>query len=100
VMVRPSFATNTASGAYKAIIASIFPELNRLRRDGITPSGSVGSGKLSEIRGLLFSAGRYSERFANVAVIERSAGRIFPIAGAYRFHSGRELCRDGLHRHS
>jgi hypothetical protein len=54
VMVRPSFATNTASGAYKAIIASIFPELNRLSRDGITPSGSVGSGKLSDIRGLLF----------------------------------------------
>src|SRR5262249_54012289 len=54
VMVRPSFATNTASGAYKAIIASIFPELNRLSRDGITPSGSVGSGKLSDIRDLLF----------------------------------------------
>src|SRR5215831_3496303 len=50
VMVRPSFATNTASGAYKAIIASIFPELNRLSRDGITPSASVGRGKLSDIR--------------------------------------------------
>src|SRR5262249_32205379 len=49
VMVRPSFATNTASGAYKAIIASIFPELNRLSRDGITPSASVGRGKLSDI---------------------------------------------------
>jgi hypothetical protein len=53
-MVRPSFATNTASGAYKAIIASIFPELNRFSRDGIRPSGSVGSGNLSDIRGLLF----------------------------------------------
>src|SRR5262249_50352495 len=28
-------------------------------------------------------------------VVDRSAGRIFPIAGAYSFHSGRELCRDG-----
>src|ERR1700709_651033 len=37
-------------------------------------------------QGLLFSAGRYSVRFANVAVIERSAGRVFPIAGAYSFH--------------
>src|SRR5438034_3520670 len=54
VMVRPSFATNTASGAYKAIIASIFPELNRLSRDGIKPSVSVGSGKLWDISGLLF----------------------------------------------
>src|SRR6201987_4773696 len=54
VMVRPSFATTTASGAYKAIIASIFPELNRLISDGITPSGSVGSGKDFDIRDLLF----------------------------------------------
>src|SRR5262252_9718059 len=54
VMVRPSFVMNTASGAYKAIIASIFPELNRLSSDGITPSGFVGSGKDSDIRDLLF----------------------------------------------
>jgi hypothetical protein len=45
---------NTASGAYKAIIASIFPELNRSSSDGITPSGFVGSGKDSDIRDLLF----------------------------------------------
>src|SRR3954470_3107049 len=54
VMVRPSFATNTASGAYKAIIASTLPELNRSISDGMTPSGSVGSGKDSDIRDLLF----------------------------------------------
>src|SRR6516165_586880 len=54
VMVRPSFVMNTASGAYKAIIASIFPELNRSSSDGITPSGFVGSGKDSDIRNLLF----------------------------------------------
>src|SRR5262245_9152496 len=53
-MVRPSFAMKTASGAYKAIIASTFPELNRSISDGITPSGSVGSGKDSDIRDLLF----------------------------------------------
>src|SRR4051812_16909745 len=91
VIVRPSFATNTASGAYKAIIASMFPELNRLSRDGITPSGSVGSGKHSDIRRLLFWARRYSMRFANVAVTNRSAGRIFLIVGTYSIHSGREL---------
>jgi hypothetical protein len=95
----PVVLTNTASGAYKAIIASIFPELNRLSRAGITLSRSVTSGKFSDIRGLLFSAGRVSMRFANVAVIDRGA-RMFPIAGAYSFHSGRELCRDGVHRHS
>src|SRR5215831_4345753 len=50
VMVRPSFAMTTASGAYKAIIASTFPELNRSISDGITPSGSVGSGKDFDIR--------------------------------------------------
>src|SRR3954452_9873443 len=54
VMVRPSFAMNTASGAYKGIIASAFPELNRSSSDGITPSGSVGSGKDLDIRDLLF----------------------------------------------
>src|SRR5215470_7366532 len=54
VMVRPSFVMNTASGAYKAIIASIFPELNRSSSDGITPSGFVGSGKDADIRDLLF----------------------------------------------
>src|SRR5262249_49080288 len=52
VMVRPSFVMNTASGAYRAIIASIFPELNRSSSDGITPSGFVGSGKDSDIRDL------------------------------------------------
>jgi len=50
----PVVRENAASGAYKAIIASIFPELNRLSRDGITASASVGRGKLSDIRGLLF----------------------------------------------
>src|SRR5215475_16118184 len=54
VMVRPSFAMTTASGAYKAIIASTFPELNRSISDGMTPSGSVGSGKDLDIRDLLF----------------------------------------------
>src|SRR6201987_4612049 len=54
VMVRPSFATTTASGAYKAIITSTFPELNRSSSDGITPSGSVGSRKDSDIKDLLF----------------------------------------------
>src|SRR5262249_20583494 len=54
VMVRPSLAMKTASGAYKAIIASTFPELNRSISDGITPSGSVGSGKDSAIMDLLF----------------------------------------------
>src|SRR5690349_12632490 len=54
VIVRPSFAMNTASGAYKAIIASMFLELNRSISDGITPSGSVGSGNDFDIRDLLF----------------------------------------------
>jgi hypothetical protein len=89
----PVVATNTASGAYKAIIASIFPELNRLSRDGITPSGSVGSGKFSHIGFPAFCC--YSMRFANVAVDDRSAGQIYPIAGTYCFHSDRELCRGG-----
>src|SRR5262245_65367034 len=53
-MVRPSFAMNTDSGACKAIIALTLPELNRSTSDGITPSGSVGSGNDSDIRGLLF----------------------------------------------
>src|SRR6185295_15023889 len=53
VIVRPSFAMNTASGAYKAIIASMFLELNRSISDGITPSGSVGSGNDFNIRDLL-----------------------------------------------
>src|SRR3954471_4799830 len=53
-MVRPSFAMNTASGAYKAIIASTFPELNRSISDGITPSGFIGSGKDFDMRNLLF----------------------------------------------
>src|SRR5690349_11022583 len=54
VIARPSFAMNTASGAYKAITASTLPELNRLISDGMTPSGSVGSEKHSDIRDLLF----------------------------------------------
>src|SRR5205823_3349365 len=54
VMVRPSLAMNTASGAYKAIIASMVLELNRSISDGITPSGSVGSGNDFDIRDLLF----------------------------------------------
>jgi hypothetical protein len=47
-MVRPSFAMNTASGAYKAIIVLTLPELNRSTSDGITP------GKDSDISDLLF----------------------------------------------
>src|SRR5262249_5171357 len=54
VMGRPSFATNTASRADKAILSSIFSPVNRLGRDGLTPSGSVGSGNFSDIRDLLF----------------------------------------------
>src|SRR5258706_15371099 len=53
-MVRPSFAMNTDSGACKAIIALTLPELNRSTSDGVTPSGSVGSGNDSDISGLLF----------------------------------------------
>src|SRR5689334_8194402 len=54
VLFRPSFALHTASGAYEAILAFTFPELNRSTSDGITPSGFVGSGKDSDIRDLLF----------------------------------------------
>src|SRR5262249_5802660 len=56
-MVRPSFAMNTASGAYKLIIALILPELNR--------SSSVATMD-SDIRDLLLvlvgngGPGRYS----------------------------------------
>jgi hypothetical protein len=53
-MVRPSFATNTDVGSCKAIISPTCPELNRSTSDGITLSGSVGSGKDSDIMGLLF----------------------------------------------
>src|SRR5215472_7264710 len=84
VMVRPSFAMTTASGAYKAIIASTFPELNRSISDGITPSGSVGSGKNLDIRDLLFGIveprccdDTHDLAWASVA-IDRSAGRNFP----------------------
>jgi hypothetical protein len=66
---------NTASGAYKAIIASTFPELNRSRSDGITPSGSVGSGKDSDIRDLLLVLVelRHGDDTHVVAVIEIAA---------------------------
>src|SRR5215475_12257680 len=91
VMVRPSFATNTASGAYKAIIASIFPELNRLSRDGITPSASVGRGKLSDIRGLLFVLVELPcGDDAHCGSYDRNAGRTFPMADTYRFHNDGE----------
>src|SRR6516164_4703522 len=43
VMVRPSFAMNTASGAYRPIIALTLPELNRSRSVATMPSGLVGS---------------------------------------------------------
>src|SRR5215469_12157871 len=75
VMVRPFFAMNTASVAYKSIIASTFPELNRSRSDGITPSGSVGSGKDSDIRDLLLVLVelRHGDDTHVVAVIEIAA---------------------------
>src|SRR5262249_9272179 len=53
-MVRPSFAMNTASGAYKLIIAPTLPELNRSSSAATMPSGSVGSELDSDIKGLLF----------------------------------------------
>src|SRR5262245_61221019 len=101
-MVRPSFAMNTASGAYKAIIASTFPELNRSISDGITPSGSVGSGKDFDIRDLLFGVveplwvveprccdDTHGLAWASVT-IDRSAGRTFQIAYTYSSDSGAE----------
>src|SRR3954466_1404910 len=53
-MVRPSSAMNTASGAYKLIIALTLPELNRSTSVATMPSGSVGSEYDSDIRDLLF----------------------------------------------
>src|ERR1700751_2361980 len=92
----PAFAMNTASGAYKAIIASIFPELNRSISDGITPSGSVGSGKDFDIRDLLFGVveprccdDTHGWAWASAA-IDRSAGQNFQIASTYSSDSGAE----------
>src|SRR5262245_8716654 len=87
-MVRPSFAMSNASGAYKPIIALTLPELNRSRSDATMPSGSVGSEYYSAIRCLLFALVglRCGGDTRFVAVIVRSAGRIFPMADAYSFH--------------
>ena len=54
-LLRSEFATNTDFGSCKAIISLTLPELNRSISDGITPSGSVGSGKDSDIIDLLLA---------------------------------------------
>jgi hypothetical protein len=43
---------------------------------------------------------RYSMKSATVVPIDRSAGRNFPIAGMYSFHSSGEYCCDGPLCHS